>query len=67
MTRGGQVYYVYNRVNNIAEVTAELQRLLPDAKVDLHMADEERELEEIMMDYEHEIEYWYPQRSSRQD
>ena len=29
MTRGGQVYYVYNRVNNIAEVTAELQRLLP--------------------------------------
>ena len=33
MTRGGQVYYVYNRVNNIAEVTAELQKLLPDAKV----------------------------------
>ncbi len=37
MTRGGQVYYVYNRVNNIAEVTAELQRLLPDAKLHLHM------------------------------
>ena len=37
MTRGGQVYYVYNRVNNIAEVTAELQRLLPDAK-SLHFA-----------------------------
>ena len=32
MTRGGQVYYVYNRVNNIAEVTAELQRLLPECE-----------------------------------
>ena len=33
MTRGGQVYYVYNRVNNIAEITSELQNLLPNAKV----------------------------------
>ena len=32
--RGGQVYYVYNRVNNIDEVAAQLQRLLPDATVE---------------------------------
>ena len=52
MTRGGQVYYVYNRVNNIAEVTAELQRLLPDAKVAFaHGQMKERELEEIMMGF----------------
>ena len=58
MTRGGQVYYVYNRVNNIAEVTAELQRLLPDAKVAFaHGQMKERELEEIMMGFmNHEID-----------
>ena len=56
--RGGQVYYVYNRVNNIAEVTAELQRLLPDAKVAFaHGQMKERELEEIMMGFmNHEID-----------
>ena len=32
--RGGQVYYVYNRVNNIDEVAAGLQRLLPNATVE---------------------------------
>ena len=32
MTRGGQVYYVYNRVNNIAEITSELQKLLARCK-----------------------------------
>lgn len=29
--RGGQVYYVYNRVNDIADVTARIAKLLPDA------------------------------------
>ena len=49
---------VYNRVNNIAEVTAELQRLLPDAKVAFaHGQMKERELEEIMMGFmNHEID-----------
>ena len=58
MTRGGQVYYVYNRVNNIAEVTAELQKLLPDAKVAFaHGQMKEKELEEIMMGFmNHEID-----------
>ena len=37
LARNGQVYYVYNRVNNIAEVTAELQRLLQMRKLHLHM------------------------------
>ena len=31
--RGGQVYYVYNRVNNIAEVTAQIAELVPEANV----------------------------------
>ena len=52
MTRGGQVYYVYNRVNNIAEITSELQKLLPNAKVAFaHGQMRERELENIMMQF----------------
>ena len=35
LTRGGQVYYVYNRVNNIADVAAALQQLVPEAVVAL--------------------------------
>ena len=52
MTRGGQVYYVYNRVNNIAEITGQLQKLLPEAKVAFaHGQMRERELENIMMQF----------------
>lgn len=52
MTRGGQVYYVYNRVNNIAEITSELQKLLPNAKVAFaHGQMRERELENIMTQF----------------
>ena len=33
LQRGGQVFFVHNRVENIAEFTGMLQRLVPDAKV----------------------------------
>ena len=47
--RGGQVYYVYNRVNNIDGVAASLQRLLPNATVEYaHGQMGERQLETIM-------------------
>ncbi len=50
--RGGQVYYVYNRVNNIDEVTAHLQSLVPEANiVYAHGQMEERQLEGIMLDF----------------
>ncbi len=32
LRRGGQVYYVYNRVNDIAEVALSISKLLPDAR-----------------------------------
>jgi transcription-repair coupling factor (superfamily II helicase) len=52
MTRGGQIYYVYNRVNNIAEITSEIQKLVPDAKVAFaHGQMREHELEKIMMEF----------------
>ena len=33
MARGGQVYYVYNRVNDIDEVTNRIAKLVPEANV----------------------------------
>lgn len=49
MARGGQVFYVYNRVTNIADVAAQLQKMLPDAEVAYaHGQMSERELEKIM-------------------
>ncbi len=33
LVRNGQVYFVHNRVNNIDEVTAKIQKLVPDATV----------------------------------
>ncbi|MEG1458065.1 MAG: transcription-repair coupling factor [Acetivibrio sp.] len=49
LARGGQIYYVYNRVNTIDEVTATIAALVPDATVSFaHGQMSERELEKIM-------------------
>ncbi|MBQ7933796.1 MAG: transcription-repair coupling factor [Lachnospiraceae bacterium] len=52
MARGGQVYYVYNRVNNIADIAAQVAKLVPEANVAFaHGQMKEQELERIMYDY----------------
>lgn len=52
MARGGQVYYVYNRVNNIADVAAQIAKLVPEAEVAYaHGQMKEHELERIMFDF----------------
>lgn len=52
MARGGQVYYVYNRVNNIADIAAGIARLVPEAEVAYaHGQMKEHELEKIMLDF----------------
>ena len=52
LARGGQVYYVYNRVNNIADVTARIQALVPEAEVAFaHGQMKESELERIMFEF----------------
>lgn len=52
LNRGGQVYYVYNRVNNIDEVAMNVANLVPDANVSfVHGQMQERELEKIMFDF----------------
>ena len=52
LARGGQVYYVYNRVNNIAEITDKVASLVPDAQVAYaHGQMSERQLEKIMYQF----------------
>ena len=52
LSREGQVYYVYNRVNNIADVAAVIQKLVPEANVAFaHGQMKESELERIMYDF----------------
>lgn len=49
LRRGGQVYYVYNRVTDIADVALRIAKLVPDARVDFaHGQMSERELENVM-------------------
>lgn len=52
LARDGQIYYVYNRVNNIADVAARIQAMVPEAAVAYaHGQMNERELEKIMFDF----------------
>ncbi|MCL2350109.1 MAG: transcription-repair coupling factor, partial [Defluviitaleaceae bacterium] len=52
MARGGQVYYLHNRVQNIASAAAKVQELVPGAQVAYaHGRMSERELENVMMDF----------------
>ena len=51
VSRGGQVFYVYNRVDSIDEKYLELKRLLPDINIAYaHGRMTQRELESIMSD-----------------
>lgn len=50
LARGGQVYYVHNRVQSIGHVASRVQRLVPEARVAVaHGQMEEGALEQVMM------------------
>ncbi len=52
LRRGGQVYYVYNRVTDIADMALKISKLVPDARVDFgHGQMSERELENVMFGF----------------
>ncbi len=52
LSRGGQVYYVYNRAKQIADMAARIQSLVPEANVAYaHGRMPEQRLEDIMMDF----------------
>ena len=50
--RGGQVFFIHNRIQNIKEVAGMIQRLVPDAKVAVgHGQMEGKQLEELMLNF----------------
>ena len=52
MQRGGQVFFIHNRIENINEVAGLLQRLVPDAKIGIgHGQMEGRKLEKLMLSF----------------
>ncbi|MFJ5456840.1 transcription-repair coupling factor [Pectobacterium sp. CHL-2024] len=53
--RGGQVYYLYNDVENIEKATQRLAELVPEARIAIgHGQMRERELERVMNDFHHQ-------------
>ena len=58
LDRGGQVFFVHNRVENIGHVADQVQKLVPYARLDTgHGQMPESELERVMMDfYEHKFD-----------
>ncbi|MCK5824996.1 MAG: transcription-repair coupling factor [Ichthyobacteriaceae bacterium] len=52
IARGGQVFYIHNRIENIKEVAGMIQRLVPDAKVAIgHGRMDGKELEKLTLDF----------------
>ena len=50
--RGGQVFFIHNRIENIKEVAGMIQRLVPDAKVGIgHGQMEGKRLETLMLSF----------------
>ena len=52
MDRGGQVFFVHNRVESIASIAAGLQNTIPEARIAVaHGQMPERQLEDVMLDF----------------
>jgi transcription-repair coupling factor (superfamily II helicase) len=52
--RGGQVYFIHNRVEDIGRIGERLTELVPEAKIRVgHGQMPERELEHVMLDFSH--------------
>ena len=50
--RGGQVFFIHNRIENINEVAGLIQRLVPEAKIKVgHGRLEGKKLEQLMLDF----------------
>lgn len=50
--RGGQIFFVHNRVQNLKEIAGMIQRLCPDARIGIaHGQMQGHELEEVMNDF----------------
>jgi len=55
MKRGGQVYFLHNKVETIEKTAKQLQKLLPNATIKVaHGQMRERDLEQVMLDFYHQ-------------
>lgn len=55
LSRGGQVFYLYNHVSNIYSVAKNIQNMFPDAKVAVaHGRMDKNDIEQTMIDFEQE-------------
>ena len=53
--RGGQVYFLHNKVEDIERVAREIEQIIPEGKVAIaHGQMRERELEQVMLDFYHQ-------------
>ena len=52
--RGGQVYFIHNRVDDILRIEEQLSKLVPEASIRVgHGQMPERQLEQVMLDFYH--------------
>jgi len=52
LNREGQIYFVHNRVHNIADIADQIQQLVPDARILIgHGQMNEGELEDVMLQF----------------
>ncbi len=52
LNRGGQVYFVHNRIHNIHEILEQIRKIVPHARIAVaHGQLSEDELEDIMLDF----------------
>lgn len=53
--RGGQIFFLHNDIKSMGKMAAELQKLVPDARIEIaHGQMPERDLERIMLDFYHQ-------------
>lgn len=54
LKRGGQIYFLHNRVQDIQRIADEVREIVPEARVAVaHGQMNERELEQVMLDFYH--------------
>ena len=52
LNRGGQVFFVHNRIHNIHEIVERLQKIVPHARIAIgHGQMDDSSLEDVMMDF----------------
>jgi transcription-repair coupling factor (superfamily II helicase) len=54
LKRGGQVYFVHNRIQDIDRIGAQVARIVPEARIEIaHGQMSEKDLERVMLDFYH--------------